>query len=202
MWVTARKAEGFPTTTSCDVAGVSRQAFYDWRQQQATEPSKAQRVEAELVAQIRQIHAESHATYGSPRVCAVLRRRRRCVNRERVERLMRVHGIVGIHKRRRRRCANSAGVRPAPKDKIRRGFAAGRPDAVWVGDITYIPTGEGWLHLATVLDLGSRRLIGYSMAAHTRTELVIDALDMAAAARSGRTSGIVFLRPRDAIPIR
>ena len=102
-WVAARKAEGFPTTAACQVAKVSRQAFYGWRGRQAAGPSPAQLADAELVAEMRQIHADSGGAYGSPRVAAELRRRGRRVNRKRVERLMRQHGICGIHKRRRTR---------------------------------------------------------------------------------------------------
>ena len=107
-WVAARKAEGFPTRSACQAAEVSRQAFYGWCARRQAGPTPAQRAEFELVAEIEQIHAESRAAYGSPRVCAVLHRRRRCVNHKRVERLMRVHGIVGIHKRRSLRFAKRA----------------------------------------------------------------------------------------------
>ena len=191
-WVAARKAEGFPTTAACQVAKVSRQAFYGWRGRQAAGPSPAQLADAELVAEMRQIHADSGGAYGSPRVAAELRRRGRCVNRKRVERLMRQHGICGIHKRRRPRWRRDSAAQQAPPDLVRRRFGPGRPDSVWAGDITYIPTGEGWLYLAAVLDIGSRRLIGYSMAADMPARLVIDALDTAAASRGHRTAGIVF----------
>jgi len=192
-WVAARKAEGFPTTAACDVAGVSRQAFYDWAVRQKAGPCPAELAEAELVWAIKQVHADSGGAYGSPRVTAQLRRQGRRVNRKRVERLMRLHGICGIHKRRKPRWKRpGGGLRPAPADLVRRDFRPGAPDQTWAGDITYIPTGQGWLHLAAVLDVGSRKLIGYSMAHHTRAELVVDALDTAAATRSGRTAGAVF----------
>ena len=190
-WVAAREAEGFPITVACAVVKVSRQAFYDWRRRSACAPSDVDVAEAELVGEIRRIHAESAGTHGSPRVTAELRRRGRCVNHKRVERLMRCWAITGVHKRRRRRAAGGpTGV--APEDLVRRDFAPRAPDVVWAGDITFIPTGQGWLHLAVVVDVGSRRLIGYSMATHMRTQLVVDALDMATAARGGRTAGIVF----------
>ena len=105
---------------------------------------------------------------------------------------MRHHGICGIHKRRRPRWRRDSAAQQAPPDLVRRRFGPGRPDSVWAGDITYIPTGEGWLYLAAVLDIGSRRLIGYSMAADMPARLVIDALDTAAASRGHRTAGIVF----------
>ena len=192
LWVTARRAEGFPTTAACRAAGVSRQAFYDWAARQEAGPSPAELAEAELVDAIKQIHADSGGAYGSPRVTAELRRQGRRVNPKRVCRLMRLHGICGIHKRRRPRWKVAGGSHPAPADLVRRRFRPGRPDRVWAGDIAYIPTGQGWLHLAVVLDVGSRRVVGYSMAQHMAAQLVIDALDTTAASRSGRTAGVIF----------
>ena len=156
-------------------------------------PCPAELAEAELVWAIKQVRADSGGACGSPRVTAQLRRLGRRVNRKRVERLMGLHGICGIHKRRKPRWKRSGGgLRPAPADLVRRDFRSGAPDQTWAGDITYIPTGQGWLHLAAALDVGSRKLIGYSMAHHTRAELVVDALDTAAATRSGRTAGAAF----------
>ena len=172
---------------------MSRQGFYDWQRRCAALPSATELAEVDLVAEIRRIHADSGGTYGSPRVTAELGRRGRRVNHKRVERLMGLWSIVGVHKRRRRRlCGTGAGVGVAPADPVRRDFAPGAPDTVWAGDITFIPIERGWLHLAVVLDLGSRRLIGYSMATDMRAQLVLDALDMATGARGGRTVGIVF----------
>ena len=192
LWVAARRAGGFPTTAACRAAGVSRQAFYDWSGQQASGPSAKASADAELVDVIKQVHADSGGAYGSPRVTAELRRQGRRVNRKRVCRLMRLHGICGIHKRRRPRWRGAGGSRPAPADLVRRDFRPGPPDRVWAGDITYIPTGQGWLHLAVVLDLGSRRVVGYSMAPHMAAQLVIDALDTAAASRGGDVKGVIF----------
>jgi len=114
------------------------------------------------------------------------------VNHKRVQRLMAVHDIVGVHKPAKVRTTIPAEHDPPLPDLVKRDFKPGRPDVVWVSDITYIRTGEGWLYLATVLDLGSRRLLGYAMASHMRTELVVDALNMAAGIRAGRTAGIIF----------
>lgn len=191
-WVAARKAEGFPITMACTVAKVSRQAFNDWRAKTAAGPTPAEVGEAELVAAMRAIHDEFDGTYGSPRMTVELANRGRCVNHKRVERLMRAHGIVGVHKPARVRTTIPAEDAPPLPDLIGRRFAPGRPDVAWVGDITYISTGEGWLYLASVLDLGSRRLLGYSMDDHMRTELVADALRMAASTRGGATAGIIF----------
>ena len=121
-WVAARKAEGFPTTAACRAAGVSRQAFYDWAARHKAGPSPAELAEAELVAEIRRVHADSGGAYGSPRVTAELRRQGRRVNPKRVCRLMRLHGICGIHKRRKPRWKVAGGSRPAPADLVRRDF--------------------------------------------------------------------------------
>jgi putative transposase len=191
-WVAARKAEGFPITMACTVAEVSRQAFHDWRQRTAAGPTAAEVAETELVAVMREIHAESDATYGEPRMTVELVNQGRVVNHKRVRRLMRHHGIVGVHKPAKVRTTIPAEDTPPLPDLIGRRFAPAAPDVAWVGDITYVPTGEGWLYVASVLDLGSRRLLGYSMADHMRTELVSDALEMAATTRGGHTAGVVF----------
>jgi putative transposase len=191
-WVTARKAEGFPITMACAVADVSRQAFHDWRARTAAGPTAGELAEAELVAVMREIHAESDATYGEPRMTVELANRGRVVNHKRVRRLMRYHGIVGVHKPAKVRTTIPAEEHPPLPDLVGRRFAPAAPDVVWCGDITYVATGEGWLYVASVLDLGSRRLLGYSMAEHMRTRLVTDALEMAAAARGGETAGVIF----------
>jgi putative transposase len=191
-WVAARKAEGFPITAAARVAEVSRQAFHDWQVAEATEPSEAELAETLLVEAIRAIHDEFDGTYGEPRISEELARRGWKVNHKRIERLMRLHGIAGVHKPAKVRTTIPAEDAPPLPDLIGRRFVPGRPDVAWVGDITYIATGEGWLYLASVLDLGSRRLVGYSMAEHMRTELVADALTMAAATRGGATEGIIF----------
>ena len=191
-WVAARKAEGFPITMSCAVAEVSRQAFCDWRARSWAGPTRRELAEAELVALMREIHAESDATYGEPRMTEELAHRGRVVNHKRVRRLMRNHGIVGVHKPAKVRTTLPAEECPPLPDLVGRRFAPAAPDVVWCGDITYVATGEGWLYVASVLDLGSRRLLGYSMAEHMRTSLVTDALEMAAAARGGETAGVIF----------
>jgi putative transposase len=190
-WVTARKAEGFPTRQACQVADVSRQAFYDWRAR-AANPTEAAKSEAGLVQRMREIHDESDETYGSPRMTVELRNRGWVVNRKRVERLMRVHRLVGVHKPAKVRTTIPAEDTPPLPDLLRRNFAPGTADVAWVGDIIYIRTGQGWLFLATVIDLGSRRLLVYVWAYHWRIELITDALTMAAGIRGGHTTGIIF----------
>ena len=191
-WVADRKAEGFPITMACAVAEVSRQAFYDWRLRLAGGPPEAEQVDAELVAVMREIHNEFDETYGSPRMTVALTNQGWVVNHKRIARLMRLHGIVGVHKPAKVRTTIPTEHNPPLPDLVAGDFTVGRPDVAWVSDITYIPTGQGWLYLATVLDLGSRRLLGYSMATHMRTSLITDALDMAAGVRSGLTAGIIF----------
>ena len=191
-WVLDRKAEGFSITMACKVAEVSRQAFHDWRLKRAAGPTDAEFADAALVAAMREIRADFDDTYGQPRMTPELRERGFEVNHKRVERLMRQHGIVGVHKPAKVRTTIPAEDNPPMPDLIRRRFAPGTPDVAWVGDITYIGTGEGWLYLASVLDLGSRRWLGYSMADHMRTELVSDALDMAVTTRGSHVKGVIF----------
>ena len=191
-WVLDRKAEGFPITMACKIAKVSRQAFHDWRARLAAGPTDAEIAEAELVAVMREIQAECDDTYGEPRMTPELHELGFVVNHKRVERLMRVHGIVGVHKRAKVRTTIPAEDNAPMPDLVGRRFEPGKPDVAWVGDITYIPTGEGWLYLASVLDLGSRRWLGYSMADHMRTELVADALGMAVGVRCGHVTGTIF----------
>jgi putative transposase len=136
-----------------------------------------------LVGEIRRIHARSHGTYGAPRVHAELGRRGWSANHKRVERLMRAHGIVGDRPRRRRSLTKpDAGAAPAP-DLLGRLFDPDQPDVAWCGAVTWIPTDEGWLYLASVLDLASRHLLGWSMGTHHDATLVVGALDAAVATR-------------------
>jgi putative transposase len=172
--VRAIAAEGFPIRVVCRVLKVSPSGFYEW----SGRPAADRTIEdAHLVNQIRDIHADSRGTYGSARVHAELRLGLGIrVGRKRVERLMREHRIVGVHRRRFRR------GRPDPAvhaDLVKRQFTADSPDRLWVTDITQHRTGQGWVYCAVVLDVFSRRVVGWSIADHLRTELVIDALDMA-----------------------
>ena len=181
--VDAQKAAGFPVVAACEAAGVRRSAYYAWTASAAQGPSQHERDEAALVAEIRRIHARSGGTYGAPRVGAELDRRGQAVNHKRVERLMRCHGIAGYRPRRRRSLTKQdSNAAPAP-DLLGRLFDPDHPDVAWCGDVTYIPTDEGWLYVASVLDLASRHLLGYSMSTHHDAALVVGALDAAAATR-------------------
>jgi putative transposase len=178
--VDAQKAAGFPVAAACQAAGVTRSAYYAWI---ARRPSQRQRDDAGLVGEIRRIHARSHGTYGAPRVHAELRRRGWAVNHKRVERLMRTHGIVGYRPRRRRSLTRQDRAAPPAPDLLGRLFDPDRPDLAWCGDVTWIPTDEGWLYLASVIDLASRHLVGWSMSAHHDAALVVGALEAAVATR-------------------
>jgi transposase InsO family protein len=169
----------YGVTRLCRVLAVGRrQGYYEWL---AAQPGRQQRAQAEdeLATEIRAIHGEHKGSYGSPRVTDELRRRGRRVNRKRVERVMRERHIVGITRRRRRSLTKpDATAAPAP-DLIGRDFTAPAPGQRLVGDITYLPTGEGWLYLATTIDLFNREVVGYAMAEHMRAELVSDSVDLA-----------------------
>jgi putative transposase len=180
-----QKAAGFPVIAACEAAGVSTSGYYDWCAREAVGPTARQLAEVELVELIRELFAESDGSYGVPRMYKALRRAGLGVNEKKVRRLMRKHGMAGRSLRRRCRTTFPGADGYTIPDLIGRRFAPGAPDVAWVQDITYVATREGWLYVASVLDLGSRRLLGYSMAEHMRTELVLDALTMAIAARGG-----------------
>jgi transposase InsO family protein len=165
----------------CQVLGLRRQGFHEWVAAEATRAAQAE-AEAELVTLITSIHAEHRGAYGVPRITVELHRRGHLVNHKRVERLMREHGLAGITRRKRRTTTRPAAGPVAPvSDLIRRNFTATAPGQRFVGDITCLPTFEGWLYLATVIDLHTREIVGHAMADHMRTDLVCDAIDLAAA---------------------
>ena len=190
-FVDSQKAD-FSVKTLCRVCGVSRSGYYAWATRRAAGPSPAEAAEATLVEKIRAVHARSRGAYGAPRVHAELARGGTRVNHKRVERLMRAHGIAGRCPRRRFRTTVSDPAAARARDLLGRAFAQPRVDRAWVGDITYIPTDEGYLFLAAVLDACSRRVLGWSMAEHLRTELCSDALDAAVTARKGSVDGVIF----------
>ena len=151
-----------------------------------------------LLEKIRKAHIESDGKYGSPRICAELQDQGVRASRGRITRLMAASGIIGARGRRRIRTTIPA-KKPAPfADLVRRRFKAASPNELWCGDLTYVHTGEGFLYLATVIDVFSRRVIGWAIAAHMRAELVSDALRMALANRRGQASGVVFHSDRGA----
>ena len=164
----------------CRLLGVSASGYYAW---QGRTPSARAESDAALVGRIREIHAASRGTYGAPRIHAELATQGLPVSRKRVARLMRAAGVAGVCRRKGMRTTlREERHRPAP-DLVERQFAVEAPDRLWVADITYIPTWAGFLYLAVVLDAFSRRIVGWSMANHLRTSLVLDALDMALSQR-------------------
>ncbi len=165
----------------CRALGVNRTSFHDW---QHRVPSDRALTDAWLTEKIKQIHADSNGTYGARRIHAELRLEHEIrVGRKRVERLMKAAGISGLVARKRRRTTvRLPGVRVAA-DLLERDFRPEGPDQTWSADITYISTWEGFLYLAHVQDLFSRLIVGWSMADHLRSELVVDALEMALARR-------------------
>lgn len=171
-------ADGVPVATACRVLNVSTSGFYDWSDRPT---SPRERANLELVEVIRTIHDDSRATYGSPRVHAELRlgAPQLAVSRKRVERLMRTHGIVGVHRRRRGGVTRRDPAAEPHADLVERRFHAEAPNELWCCDITQHRTGEGWLYCAVVLDVYSRRVVGWSIADHLRSDIVVDALEMA-----------------------
>ena len=173
----------------CRTLGVSRSGFYDW---QHRPPSDRELGDRQLAVEIEAIWECSDRTYGAPRTHRWLRKQGFRVGRKRVARVMAANGWEGESGRRRVRTTTVDRSATAAGDLVARDFNPPAPDILWCGDITYLRTGEGWLFLATVIDLFSRRVIGWSAAAHMRTDLVADALNMAVATRGGAVNGVVF----------
>ena len=166
----------YPVATMCRLLGVSASGYYAW---QGRAPSARAESDGAMLDRIRDIHRTSRGTYGAPRIHAELVAQGHAVGRKRIARLMRRAGLRGISRRKGTRTTiRDARARAAP-DLVERAFTADAPDRLWVADITYIPTWAGFLYLAVVLDTFSRRVVGWSMANHLRTQLVLDALDMA-----------------------
>ena len=166
----------WPIATMARLLGVSASGFYAWLERA---PSKRACSNAELLARIRVIHARSRGTYGMPRIHFELTEQGVHVGRKRVARLMRLAGLCGVSRRRWiSTTRRQPGARPAP-DLVQRHFSADAPNRLWVADATYVPTDEGFLYLAVVLDVFSRRIVGWAMSEHLYTQLMLRALDMA-----------------------
>ena len=163
----------------CRALGVSASGYYAWCDR---EPSERAKADAQLSLKIHAIHEQSRGTYGVPRVHAMLAADDVFVGKKRVARLMKLAGLEGISRRKKYKSTRDKDARPAP-DLVERAFAATAPNQLWVADITYVPTWAGFLYLAVVLDVFSRRVVGWAMANHLRTELVVDALNMAVGQR-------------------
>ena len=189
-FIEAEKAQQRNVKRACELLEVSRAAYYA---QRPGTPSARQVADAALTEQIRQAHQVSKGRYGAPRVHAELRRHGHRHGKKRVARLMRCAGLRGRAPRRWNKTTVPDPAAAARADLIRRDFTvnAAAVNTRWCGDITYIPTWEGWLYLATVIDIASRRVVGFALAEHLRTELVADALTNAVAARDPEP-GVVF----------
>lgn len=173
----------WPIATMARLLGVSASGFYVWRQRA---PSAHARSDADLSARIRAIYAGSRGTYGMPRVHAELVEQGIHVARKRVARLMRIAGLRGVSRRKWiTTTQRQAGARAAP-DLVQRHFNADAPNRLWVADATFVPTRAGFLYLAVVLDVFSRRIVGWAMGHHLRTKLMLKALDMALAQRHAK----------------
>jgi len=173
----AAHAGEFPVRRMCEVLKVSRSGYYDWL---GREPSQRQQANAALLVAIRRAYEASRQSYGSPRIHAALKQQGLQVGRKRIARLMRAAGLVGQAPRRKHPVTTQRepGTLVAP-NLLAQNFTASRPNEIWLADLTYIDTLEGWLYLALVMDLFSRLLVGWSMADHMRAEVVEHALQMA-----------------------
>jgi transposase InsO family protein len=189
-FIEAEKTQQRNVKRACELLEVSRAACYANR---ADSPSTRQLVDQELTEHIRQAHQRSKGRYGAPRIHAQLRRDGHRHGRKRIARLMRAAGLHGRTPRRFKRTTIADPAAAARADLVRRDFAvdAAAVNTRWCGDITYIPTWEGWLYLATVIDIASRRIVGFAMAEHLRAELACDALTNAIAARDP-APGVIF----------
>jgi putative transposase len=194
--IEAEKAE-HSISRLCKVLGVSRVGFYAWR----TRPPSARALrDSELERLIAAVFAESRQTYGAPRVHAELQARGVRVGKKRIARLMRRLELEGVSRRgKRRRTTTPDSTAPLAPDLVERRFAAQRPDQLWLADITYLPTYEGWLFLAVVMDVYSRKIVGWAMREDLKAELVVDALGMAVARRRPRP-GLVHHSDRGSQP--
>lgn len=178
-FIDAEKAQ-WPIEVQCDVLGVSRSGYYAWKDR----PDAPRAVEdAEIVVEIKAAHKAGRGNYGSPRVHRELRAKGRRIGKKRVERLMRQHGVVGRKKRRFRKTTDSNHPHPIAPNVLARNFDVELPNTAWVTDVTYVWTQEGWLYLAAILDLFSRRVVGWAASESNDRALAISALDRATTGR-------------------
>jgi len=193
-FVAAQKAD-FPVRTLCRVCRVSTSGFYAYAARKASPPSPGELARAEVARHVARVHKSSQRRYGSPRVTAQLAREGILVNHKAVEAEMVRQGLRGRSSRRKMRTTRRDPSKVPALDLVGRDFERVKLDELWIGDATYIWTDEGWLYLATVIDACSRRLLGWSITDHLRTELCLDAIEAAVATRGGRrrlVRGVVF----------
>lgn len=181
----AKESENFATAALCRVCGVSSSAYYAWLKK-GEGPTDGLIEEAHLANRLYDIWAKSRRRYGAPRLTAALWKQEEPVSEKKVARLMGELSIAGISGRRKVRTTRRDPNHELAADLVERDFSADEPDELWVTDVTYIPTDEGWLYLCSILDVFSRRFLGWSLATHLRTELCLDALNAAAMVRGKR----------------
>lgn len=192
-FIEAEKVAGHGVERPCSLLEVSRSAYYEWKSNEG-KATAHDAADATMSTRIAEIHRQSRGTYGAPRVLAQLRREGVASSKKRVARLMAAQGLVG---RQRRRTKKTTEADPRAEglqvDLLKREFSPRdrEPDQVWVGDISYLRTREGWCYLATVIDVASRRVVGHALADHMKTELVSDALAMAVGQRRP-APGLIF----------
>lgn len=175
-----RERTTFPVIAMCRTLGVSPSGYWAWTKRSQSARALA---DASLTATISEIHRQSRGVYGMPRIHAELRYGGVRCSRKRVARLMRAAGLEGVHRRRFVRTTIRDRDAASAPDLVNRSFRSSRPDELWVADITYLPTWQGFLYLAAVVDVFSRMVVGWAMAGHLRTELILDAIDMAISRR-------------------
>ena len=182
-FIASEKAvDSWPVMVMCRVLCVSKSAFYTW----CENPARGRASDMQLRVHIRAIHRESRGTYGSPRVCAELQEQGFRVSRKRVARLMREEGLAGLPAKKAFRVATTDSDHDSPiaDNLLNRNFVSEAPNQVWVGDITYLRTAAGFAYLAVLVDLHSRRVVGWAIADHMRTSLVQEALRRAIVTRN------------------
>lgn len=180
--------ERYPLSILCNVLDVSTSGYHEWRNRPA---SARQLANERLVSEIRVLHAESFGSYGSPRIHATFKRQGRSIGRERVRRLMRQNQIVGRHRKKRCRTTDSNHALPLAPNLLQQNFACEAPDTVWLADISYLPTAEGFLYFAAMKDLCTRKIVGWAMSKTIDAQLAVDALSMAIARQRPRAGLIV-----------
>jgi len=176
----AAHENAFPIRWMCRRLGVSVSGYYAWKDRDASSRSKE---DVRLSAEIRVLHKRSRGTYGSPRIHRDLKEAGFAVGRHRVARLMQEQCLRGRPPRRFKKTTDSSHSMPVAENLVARKFSSETPNRVWVADISYIRTWEGWLYLAVILDLCSRRVVGYTIADHMRAEIVVDAFEQAVRSR-------------------
>ena len=187
-WIDAQRRE-FPLPDMCQVLSVSISGYRAWRR--GGKPGRTRLSDAQAVALIKSIHAQVRCAYGSRRMHAELQARGHRIGIDRIERLMREHGIRARHRRRFKATTDSKHSMPVAPNLLNRDFTPAAPNRVWTGDITYIATGEGWLYLAIVLDLFNREIVGWSIKPRMTADIVTDALAMAWFRRKP-PAGVIF----------